>query len=228
MLLVDAAHFIGLVAGRTMPNPMEYADIVTATTHKALRGPRGGLILATEQYAQTIDKAVFPGGQGGPIESQIAAKAVCFHEASEPGFSAYTDQIVTNASTMAAAMVEEGVRVVSGGTDNHLFLIDLRSVDEELTGRQAARLLDGIGITLNYNTIPNDPRPPFRASGLRIGTPAMTTQGLKEREADEVARLIARALHNHSEEAILAEIESRVREMAAAFPPYPQDFSGHV
>jgi len=228
IFMVDAAHFIGLVAGKTLPNPMEYADIVTATTHKALRGPRGGLVLATEEYAQAIDKAVFPGGQGGPIESQVAAKAVCFHEAAQPEFSAYTDQIVANASTMAAAMMDEGVRVVSGGTDNHLFLVDLRSVDEDLTGRDAARMLDGIGITLNYNTIPNDPRPPFRASGLRIGTPAMTTQGMTEPEAEEVARLIARALQAHVREEDLSGIESRVRELAASFPPYPADFPGHV
>lgn len=228
VLLVDAAHFIGLVAGKTLPNPMEYADIVTATTHKALRGPRGGIILAREEYAQTIDKAVFPGGQGGPIENQIAAKAVCFLEASTPEFSAYTDRIVTNASAMASAMAEEGVRVVSGGTDNHLFLIDLRSVDEDLTGREAARMLDGIGITLNYNTIPYDPRPPFRASGLRIGTPAMTTQGMVEAQADEVARLIARALQRHADEATLRGLEGRVRELAAEFPPYPSDFPGHV
>ena len=228
VLLVDAAHFIGLVAGKTLPNPLEYADIVTATTHKALRGPRGGMILSGEKYAEVIDKAVFPGGQGGPIESQIAAKAVCFHEASQPEFSAYTDQIVANAKAMAQAMMDEGVRVVSGGTDNHLFLVDLRSVDEDLTGRDAARMLDSLGITLNYNTIPNDPRPPFRASGLRIGTPAMTTQGMKEAEADEVARLIARALRHHDDPTALAPIESRVRELAAEFPPYPPDFPGHV
>ena len=228
VFMVDAAHFIGLVAGRTMPNPMEYADIVTATTHKALRGPRGGLILATSEYAQTVDKAIFPGGQGGPIESQIAAKAVCFLEASRPEFGEYTDRIVANAAAMAAAMQEEGVRVVSGGTDNHLFLIDLRSVDEDLTGREAASMLDGIGITLNYNAIPNDPRPPFRASGLRIGTPAMTTQGMGEEEADEVARLIARALKGREDTATLESVESRVRELAGQFPPYPADFAGHV
>ncbi len=228
VLLVDAAHFIGLVAGGTMPNPMEYADIVTATTHKALRGPRGGLILSTEEYATLIDKAVFPGGQGGPIESQIAAKAVCFREAAAPEFATYTDQIVANASTMAAAVADEGARVVSGGTDNHLFLIDLRSVDSELTGRQAARMLQELGITLNYNTVPNDPRPPFRASGLRIGTPAMTTQGMTELEADEVARLIARALHAHDDDDTKSKIKSRVAELAAQFPPYPHDFSGHV
>lgn len=228
VLVVDAAHFIGLVAGKTLPNPMEHADIVTATTHKALRGPRGGMILATSEYANTIDKAVFPGGQGGPIESQIAAKAVCFREASRPEFSRYTDQIVANASAMAEAMTDEGVRVVSGGTDNHLFLVDLRSVDEDLTGRQAARMLDGIGITLNYNTIPNDPRPPFRASGLRIGTPAMTTQGLGEAESDEVARIIARALRAHDDVSTLADLGLRVRGLAERFPPYPADFPGHV
>ncbi|HJR91303.1 MAG TPA: serine hydroxymethyltransferase [Acidimicrobiia bacterium] len=228
VFVVDAAHFIGLVAGKTMPNPMEHADIVTATTHKALRGPRGGLILATEAYAQLIDKAVFPGGQGGPIESQIAAKAVCFHEAAQPAFAQYTDQIAANAAAMAEAMMDSGVRVVSGGTDNHLFLVDLRSVDADLTGRHAARTLDSVGITLNYNTIPNDPRPPFRASGLRIGTPAMTTQGMTETEADEVARLIARALKSHTDEAVLADVRDRVTELAAAFPPYPADFPGHV
>lgn len=228
VFLVDAAHFIGLVAGKTMPNPMEHADIVTATTHKALRGPRGGMILATEEYAKAIDKAVFPGGQGGPIESQIAAKAVCFHEAAQPEFSAYTDQIAANAAAMADAVMAEGVRVVSGGTDNHLFLVDLRSVDEDLTGRDAARMLYNLGITLNYNTIPDDPRPPFRASGLRIGTPAMTTQGMTESEAEEVGRLLARGLKSREDEAELAKIEARIRDLAAEFPPYPKDFSGHV
>ena len=190
VLLVDAAHFIGLVAGRSVPNPVPYADIVTATTHKALRGPRGGMILSSEEYAKVIDKAIFPGGQGGPIENQVAAKAVAFHEASQADFSEYTDQIVANARAMADHMIESGVRIVSGGTDNHLFLIDLRSVDEDLSGRDAAKMLDRIGITLNFNSIPNDPRKPFITSGLRIGTPAMTTQGMTEDEATETARLI--------------------------------------
>src|SRR5690554_6808533 len=228
VFMVDAAHFIGLVAGKSHPSPVPHADIVTATTHKALRGPRGGLILAREEFGDRINKAVFPNAQGGPIESQIAAKAVCFHEAMQPEFHDYTEQIVANARTMATTIQEDGVRVVSGGTDNHLFLVDLRSVDEDLTGRDAARMLDGIGITLNYNTIPNDPRPPFRASGLRIGTPAMTTQGMTEPEAEEVARLIARALQAHVREEDLSGIESRVRELAASFPPYPADFPGHV
>jgi glycine hydroxymethyltransferase len=228
VFMVDAAHFIGLVAGGTLPNPMEHADIVTATTHKALRGPRGGMILATAEYASLIDKAVFPGGQGGPIENQIAAKAVCFHEAAQPSFSRYTDQIVANAAAMATALAEEGCRIVSGGTDNHLFLVDLRSVDEDLTGREAARLLDRVGITLNYNTIPYDPRPPFHSSGLRIGTPAMTTQGMGEAEADRVARLIAAALRARDDEAALASLEAEIRELARRHPPYPADFSGHV
>jgi glycine hydroxymethyltransferase len=228
VFVVDAAHFIGLVAGKSMPNPMEHADIVTATTHKALRGPRGGMILSNDEHAKVIDKAIFPGGQGGPIENQIAAKAVCFHEATRPGFSDYTDQIVSNASAMASAIAEEGVRVVSGGTDNHLFLVDLRSVDPDLDGRTAASMLDDLGITLNYNAIPNDPRPPFRASGLRIGTPAMTTQGMTEPEADQVARLIARALHHHSNQAVLTEISNTVADLAAGFPPYPPGFPGYA
>ena len=226
VFLIDAAHFIGLVAGGVVANPMEHADIVTATTHKALRGPRGGMILSTEEYATLIDKAVFPGGQGGPIINQIAAKAVCFLEASTPAFAEYTRQILANASTMATRMIDEGVRIVTGGTTNHLFLVDLRSVDEELTGRDAARMLDSIGITLNFNSIPNDPRPPYRASGLRIGTPAMTTQGMKEPQADQTAALIAAALRNHADAVALKEIETDVRELAASFPPYPTDFSG--
>ena len=226
VFMVDAAHFIGLVAGKALPNPMEHADIVTATTHKALRGPRGGLILSNEKYAPVIDKAVFPGGQGGPLINQIAAKAVCFHEASTPEYAAYARQILANAAAMADRMIADGVRLVTGGTTNHLFLIDLRSVDEELTGRDAARMLDSIGITLNFNSIPNDPRPPYRASGLRIGTPAMTTQGMKEKEADQVAGLIARALRSHGDAAALAAIEGEIRVLAAAFPPYPADYSG--
>ena len=228
VFMVDAAHFIGLVAGGSHPSPVPHADIVTGTTHKALRGPRGGLILSREEFALAVDKAVFPNVQGGPIESQIAAKAVCFHEALRPEFKTYTDQIVANAAAMTDAIQADGVRVVSGGTDNHLFLIDLRSVDEDLTGKDAAKMLDGVGITLNVNTIPFDPRPPYRASGLRIGTPAMTTQGMKEPEAAEVASLIARALQNRDDPSTLAEVAGRVSELAASFSPYPHEFSGHV
>ena len=228
IFMVDAAHFIGLVAGKSHPSPVPHADIVTGTTHKALRGPRGGLILAKEEFGQAINKAVFPNVQGGPIESQVAAKAVCFLEAMKPEFHDYTEQVVANAKSMAAQTQDESIRVVSGGTDNHLFLIDLRSVDGELTGKEAAKLLDGVGITLNFNTIPNDPRPPFRASGLRIGTPAMTTQGFDEDRAAEVASLLARALKERDDEAALTEVSGRVSELAAAHSPYPHDFAGHV
>lgn len=228
IFMVDAAHFIGLVAGDSHPSPVPHADIVTATTHKALRGPRGGLILSREEFGQGVNKAVFPNVQGGPILSQVAAKAVCFHEAMQPEFHEYTEQVIANAAAMATRTQDEGIRVVSGGTDNHLFLIDLRSVDEELTGKEAAKMLDSVGITLNFNTIPNDPRPPFRASGLRIGTPAMTTQGMKEDQASEVASLIGRALKERDDEAALAEVAGRVSELASQFGPYPADFSGHV
>jgi glycine hydroxymethyltransferase len=228
IFMVDAAHFIGLVAGKSHPSPVPLADIVTGTTHKALRGPRGGIVLAKERFGQGINKGVFPNVQGGPIESQVAAKAVCFHEAKQPEFSVYTDQIVANAAAMAARTQAEGVRVVSGGTDNHLYLVDLRSIDDELTGKDAAKMLDEIGITLNFNTIPNDPRPPSRASGLRIGTPAMTTQGMKEVEAAEVASLICRALQERNDESALREVAERVSELAADFSPYPHDFAGHV
>jgi glycine hydroxymethyltransferase len=228
IFMVDAAHFIGLVAGKSHPSPVPFADIVTGTTHKALRGPRGGIVLARERFGQEINKGVFPNVQGGPIESQVAAKAVCFHEASQPEFGVYTDQIVANARAMAERTQEEGVRVVSGGTDNHLYLIDLRSVDDELTGKDAAKMLDEIGITLNFNTIPNDPRPPYRASGLRIGTPAMTTQGMKEEQAAEVASLLCRALRERDDETARAEVAGRVSELAAEFSPYPHDFAGHA
>jgi glycine hydroxymethyltransferase len=228
IFMVDAAHFIGLVAGHAYPSPVPFADVVTATTHKALRGPRGGMILCKEKFASDIDKAVFPNAQGGPIMSQIAAKAVCFKEAATAEFQAYAAQIVANARSMCQQMQEDGVRVVSGGTDNHLFLADLRSVDPDLTGRDAAKLLDGIGITLNFNTIPNDPRPPYRASGLRIGTPALTSQGMKEAEAAEVGSLISAALRAREDEAALAEIATRVNNLATSFPPYPADFRGHV
>jgi len=228
VFMVDAAHFIGLVAGKAFPNPVESADIVTATTHKALRGPRGGMILSTEEYAKVVDKAVFPGGQGGPIESQIAAKAVCFKENATPEFQAYARQILANAAAMADQLQSDGVRLVTGGTDNHLMLVDLRSIDADLTGREAAKLLDSIGITLNFNAIPNDPRPPMHTSGLRIGTPAMTTQGMKEAEATQTAALIARALKERGDSAAVAEVEAQVRELARSFPPYPADWSGHV
>ena len=228
LLMVDAAHFIGLVAGGAYPNPVPYADLVTATTHKALRGPRGGLILSREEHAKAIDKAVFPGTQGGGIFSQVAAKAVCFLEASTPEYRDYAGQIVENARAMAARLMAEGVRVVGGGTDNHMFLVDMRSIDEELTGKQAAKLLDAVGITCNFNTVPFDPRKPFVGSGIRIGTPAMTTQGMKEPEADETAGLIAEALRHREDPSALEGLEQLIRKLADSFPAYPEGFPGHV
>jgi len=228
ILLVDAAHFIGLVAGKALPNPMEYADIVTATTHKAIRGARGGLILSRAEYAKGIDKAVFPGYQGGAIFSQIAGKAVAFHEATSPEYREYAAQIIRNAQALAGTLQAGGLRVVSGGTDNHLMLLDLRSLDEELTGKEAAIVLDGAGITLNRNAIPNDPRPPFVTSGLRIGTPSVTTAGMREGEMERLGSLILETLSRRDDEAALKEVSAGVAELVAAFPPYPADFPGHV
>ena len=226
--VVDAAHIIGLIAGGAHPNPVPHADIVTATTHKAMRGPRGGMILCREEFAAAVDKGVFPNAQGGPLNNHIAAKAVCFAEAATQEYRDYAAQIVANAAAMSAAVMAEGVRVVSGGTDNHMFLIDLRSIDEDLTGRDAARLLYEQGITLNFNTIPFDPRPPYRASGLRIGLPAATTCGMKEPQVEEVGRLIARALQNREDAEVLAGVRADVTAIASEFPPYPPDFPGHV
>ena len=184
--------------------------------------------MAKEQYGAGLNKGVFPDMQGGPIISQIAGKAVCFGEASTEAYRAYARQIVANASAMAGAFVERGVRVVSGGTDNHLLLLDMRSIDEDLTGKEASTLLDSIGITLNRNGIPYDPRPPYITSGLRIGTPGITTCGMQEPEAARIADLINRALRHRTDEARVREVRSEVTELAAAFPPYPPDFPGHV
>jgi glycine hydroxymethyltransferase len=228
ILMVDAAHIIGLIAGGAHPNPMPHAHVVTATTHKALRGPRGGLILSDERFAKEIDKAVFPDAQGGALFNQIAAKAVAFAEAATPEYRSYAAQVVTNAAAMADAMSAAGMRIVSGGTDNHLMLTDLRSIDPDLTGKEAAPLLNEIGITLNRNAIPFDPRPPFVTSGLRIGTPAATTQGLTEAECAEVGELIVRALRGRDDTTELDLVAARIGELAAQFPPYPVDFPGHV
>jgi len=228
ILLVDAAHFIGLVAGKAMPNPMEYADIVTATTHKAMRGARGGLILSKEEYGKAINKAVFPGYQGGAIFSQIAGKAVAFHEAMSPEYREYAAQIIRNARALATTLQAGGLRVVSGGTDNHLMLLDLGSLDDELTGKEAALILDGVGITLNRNSIPNDPRPPFVTSGLRIGTPSVTTCGMREGEMERLGALILETLTKREDAVALKQIAGGVAELVAAFPPYPADFPGHV
>ncbi|MFZ0492182.1 MAG: serine hydroxymethyltransferase [Acidimicrobiia bacterium] len=228
VFIVDAAHFIGIVAGGAYPNPVPYADIVTATTHKALRGPRGGLILSKEEFGKAIDKAVFPATQGGGIFNQIAAKAVCFQEASTPEYREYAHQVVRNAKAMAERLTSGGVRIVSSTTENHMFLADMRSIDEDLTGKEAATLLDRLGITLNRNAIPFDPRSPFITSGIRIGTPPVTTQGLREAEVEQVADLIARALHERHDEVALKEVGHAVGELASRFPPYGDGFIGHV
>ena len=221
LLMFDAAHIAGLIAGGVHPNPTPVADIVTFTTHKTLRGPRGGCILATSDLAAAVDKAVFPGQQGGPQEHAIAAKAVAFAEAATDEFKTYSAQIVANASALAEGLSAEGFRLVSGGTDNHLLLLDLRTFDEDLTGKQAQIVLDEAGITLNRNSIPDDPRSPFVTSGLRIGTPAVTTQGMKEPEMAEIARLLAATLRNREDESAVAGIREEVRGLCGPFAPYP-------
>ncbi len=222
VFLFDAAHIAGLVAGGVHPSPVPLADVVTFTTHKTLRGPRAGAIVCTAPYAQPIDKAVFPGLQGGPLMHVIAAKAVAFWEASQPSFRDYAAQVVRNARALAAALAEEGFRLVSGGTDNHLMLVDLRSFDPELTGKEAQQVLDRAGITLNKNQIPNDPRSPFVCSGLRIGTPAVTTAGMGEPEMGEIAGLIGRALRHRNDDGVLEEVREAAGTLCAKFPPYPE------
>jgi glycine hydroxymethyltransferase len=221
LLMFDIAHLAGLVAGGAHPNPVPYADIVTLTTHKSLRGPRGGCILSTAEHAAAIDKAVFPGWQGGPLEHVIAGKAIAFREAMDPSFAEYARQIVANASALAEALVGEGFRLVSGGTDNHLMVVDLTPFDAELTGKQAQASLDEAGITLNKNTIPDDPRSPFVTSGVRIGTPSVTTQGMTEPEMAVIASLIARALRARDDAAELEVVRKEVATLCAKFPPYP-------
>ena len=221
LLMFDIAHLAGLVAGCAHPSPVALSDIVTFTTHKTLRGPRGGCILAKSAYAASIDKAVFPGWQGGPLEHAIAGKAVAFYEASQPSFTEYAHQIVRNASALAEALSGEGFRLVSGGTDNHLMVVDLRPFDAELTGKVAQTTLDEAGITLNKNTVPDDPRSPFVTSGLRIGTPSVTTQGMREPEMATIAALIARALRDREMPESLATVKAEVAELCAKFPPYP-------
>ena len=220
LLMFDIAHLAGLVAGGSHPNPVPFADVVTFTTHKTLRGPRGGCILSKAEHAKAIDKAVFPGWQGGPLEHAIAGKAIAFREAADPSFTEYAHQVVTNASTLAAALASEGFRLVSGGTDIHLMVVDLTPFDAELTGKVAQATLDEAGITLNKNTIPDDPRSPFVSSGVRIGTPSVTTQGMTEAEMPLIAALIARALRNVDDAAALAEVKSDVAALCAKFPAY--------
>jgi glycine hydroxymethyltransferase len=220
LLVFDIAHLAGLVAGGAHPSPVGIADVVTFTTHKTLRGPRGGCILSRAEHAKAIDKAVFPGSQGGPLEHAIAGKAVAFREAAHPSFKEYAHQIVTNASALAEALAGEGFRLVSGGTDNHLMVVDLRPFDAELTGKVAQITLDEAGITLNKNTVPDDPRSPFVTSGLRIGTPSVTTQGMEEPQMVQIASFIAQALRAREDASALAAIKADVATLCAHFPAY--------
>ena len=235
LFLFDAAHIIGLVAGGVHPNPVPFADIVTFTTHKTLRGPRGGAILCRQELAAAIDKAVFPGLQGGPLDHVIAAKAVAFREASTLEFAAYARQVVANARALAAGLSAEGLRLVSGGTDNHLMLVDLRTRFPELTGKVAQEALDRAGITCNKNQIPGDPRSPFVTSGLRLGSAATTTAGMGEQEMARIASLIGRVLDAAGQDgpgpggpgapldldAVVAEVRDEVALMCSKFTPYP-------
>lgn len=220
ILMFDAAHIAGLIAGGVHPNPVPYCDVVTFTTHKTLRGPRGGCILSRAEYAKAIDKAIFPGTQGGPLEHHIAAKAVAFREAADPSFAGYARQIVANAQALAEALASHGFRLVSGGTDNHLMLVDLRTFDEECTGAVAQNVLDRAGITLNKNTVPDDPRSPFVTSGVRIGTPSTTTQGMKEPEMAEIAGFMARTLRGRDDDSVVEAVRADVAELCSKFTPY--------
>ncbi|NIR36617.1 MAG: serine hydroxymethyltransferase [Actinobacteria bacterium] len=221
LLMFDAAHIAGLIAGGVHPNPVGTADVVTFTTHKTLRGPRGGCILSREEFGAAIDKAMFPGIQGGPLEHAIAAKAVAFREAATPEFRDYAAAIVANAASLAEALAGQGFRLVSGGTDNHLLLVDLGGFDAELTGKEAQAVLDTAGISLNKNTIPDDPRSPFVTSGVRIGTPAVTTQGMGPAEMVTIGDLIARALRGRDDAEEVAAVKKEAEALCSHFPPYP-------
>ncbi|HFQ1890179.1 TPA: serine hydroxymethyltransferase [Staphylococcus aureus] len=218
-LMVDMAHIAGLVAAGLHPNPVEYADFVTTTTHKTLRGPRGGMILCKEEYKKDIDKTIFPGIQGGPLEHVIAAKAVAFGEALENNFKTYQQQVVKNAKVLAEALINEGFRIVSGGTDNHLVAVDVKG-SIGLTGKEAEETLDSVGITCNKNTIPFDQEKPFVTSGIRLGTPAATTRGFDEKAFEEVAKIISIALKNSKDEEKLQQAKERVAKLTAEYPLY--------
>jgi len=220
LYLVDMAHFAGLVAGGVHPSPVPHAQIVTSTTHKTLRGPRAGMILSKQEYAAAIDKVVFPGIQGGPLVHIIAAKAVCFHEAMQPSFRDYARQIISNAKILAETLSAEGLRIISGGTDTHLMLVDVFS--KGMLGSEAEKALDQAGITVNKNAIPFDTNPPMKPSGIRIGTPALTTRGMKEAEMRQIGRWISEALHHRTDNAVLGKIRKQVLQMAEAFPLYPE------
>ncbi|RTY98353.1 serine hydroxymethyltransferase [Staphylococcus aureus] len=218
-LMVDMAHIAGLVAAGLHPNPVEYADFVTTTTHKTLRGPRGGMILCKQEYKKDIDKTIFPGIQGGPLEHVIAAKAVAFGEALENNFKTYQQQVVKNAKVFAEALINEGFRIVSGGTDNHLVAVDVKG-SIGLTGKEAEETLDSVGITCNKNTIPFDQEKPFVTSGIRLGTPAATTRGFDEKAFEEVAKIISLALKNSKDEEKLQQAKERVAKLTAEYPLY--------
>ncbi|SEM91524.1 glycine hydroxymethyltransferase [Paenisporosarcina quisquiliarum] len=217
-LFVDMAHIAGLVAAGLHPNPVPHAHFVTSTTHKTLRGPRGGLILTTEEFAKKIDKTIFPGIQGGPLMHVIAAKAVAFGEAQKPEFKDYQAQVIANAKALADSLTAEGIRIVSGGTDNHVMLLDVSAL--ELTGKVAEHVLDEVGITVNKNTIPFDTASPFITSGVRIGTPAVTSRGFKEAEMKEIASIIAKLLKNNEDAEVLKEAKERVATLTSNFPLY--------
>ena len=218
--VVDMAHIAGLVAGGVHPSPVPHCQIVTSTTHKTLRGPRSGLVLCKQEFAGAVDKTIFPGIQGGPLVHIIAAKAVCFHEALQPEFKDYAQQVVANAKALAQKMMDEGFRVISGGTDTHLFLMDVFS--KGMLGSEAENALGLAGITVNKNAIPFDTNPPLKPSGIRIGTPALTTRGMKEKEMVQVGAWIAEALNHHKDTQVLARIRRQVHELADAFPLYPE------
>jgi glycine hydroxymethyltransferase len=220
LYLVDMAHFAGLVAGGVHPSPVPHAHIVTSTTHKTLRGPRAGMILCKQDFASAVDKVVFPGMQGGPLVHIIAAKAVCFREAMQPDFRDYARQVVANAKVLADTLAAEGFRIISGGTDTHLMLVDVFS--KGMLGSEAEKALDQAGITVNKNAIPFDVNPPMKPSGIRIGTPALTTRGMKEAEMRQVGRWISEALHQRTDAATLGKIRKQVLELADTFPLYPE------
>jgi glycine hydroxymethyltransferase len=217
-LVVDMAHIAGLIASGHHPNPIPYADIVTTTTHKTLRGPRGGLIIAREEHAKAVDKQIFPGIQGGPLMHVIASKAVAFGEALEPSFKDYSARVIENARALGEAMLERGFNLVSGGTDNHLLLVDLRN--KQINGKEAEKALDRSGITVNKNTVPGETQSPFVTSGVRIGTPALTTRGLGTAEMRDIARLIDDVVQAHGDESVFDRVRGEVREMCGRFPLY--------
>jgi len=220
IMMADIAHIAGLCAGGAHPQPFPHADIVTTTTHKTLRGPRGAMILCKEKYAQAIDKAVFPGMQGGPLEHVIAAKAVCFGEALKPEFKTYAHQIVKNAKALADGLMERGFKLVSGGTDNHLMLVDLRN--KNCTGKEAQTWLEEASITANKNMVPNDDKSPFVTSGIRLGTPALTTRGMKESEMKEIAQMIDCVIASRGDPSVAAKVRAEIKELCTKFPIYPE------